>query len=113
LAGPSVHAGVPLQHVRGALARTLAQIRENPDPHPASPHDYVDPNTGLVDWSFANYDTQLEESLEVRMSAQLAQNLAEYLDGDCDPDSDDDLEERSQLDNSSDSDIGESLIFFL
>ncbi|KAJ7780683.1 hypothetical protein DFH07DRAFT_910197 [Mycena maculata] len=43
------------------------------------------------------------------MSAQLAQNLAEYLAGDDVPDSDDESEERSQLDNSSDSDNGEPL----
>jgi hypothetical protein len=66
-----------------------------------------------VDWSSVDYDTQLDESHEVRMTAQLAQNLADYLDGDYDPDSNDEVEERSQLDSSSDSDNGESLNFVI
>ncbi|KAJ6521031.1 hypothetical protein B0H19DRAFT_1086555 [Mycena capillaripes] len=97
----TAHPRVPLQHVRGALGRTLAQIQSQPQP-PRSHYDYVDPSTGVVDWSSAGYDTQLEESHEVRMSTQLAQNLVQYLDGDWD--SDNDFEERSQLDNSSQSD---------
>lgn len=96
------HARVPRQHVRGALGRTLAQIQSHPQP-PRSHYDYVDPSAGVVDWSSADYDTHLGESHEVRMSTQLAQNLAGYLDGNWDPDSDDDFEERSQLNNPSQS----------
>lgn len=94
---------VPMQHVRGALGRTLAQLQSQA----VSQEDYVNLNTGVVDWSSADYVTQLDDSYEVRMTSQLAQNLADYLEGDYDPGSDDEVEERSQLDDSSDSDSGQ------
>ncbi|KAJ7889335.1 hypothetical protein B0H14DRAFT_2561834 [Mycena olivaceomarginata] len=103
---PNVH--LRPETVQGPLGRTLAEIQTNPRLHQIQ-DNYVDSTTGVVNWEFADYDTHLGEAPDAGITAQLAHNLAAYLkDGDLEQNSDDKLEERSELDDSSDSNEGET-----
>ncbi|KAJ7850959.1 hypothetical protein B0H13DRAFT_1905436 [Mycena leptocephala] len=100
--GPSVNVHLPPNRVLGPLGRTLSQIAKSSTLQQPL-YNYPTDSSG-VDWDSADYDTQLPDLGTVHMTA-LAQNFVNYLkDGDIDHDSDDDLEERSQINNSSDSD---------
>jgi hypothetical protein len=108
--GPSVNVHLPPNRVLGPLGRTLSQIAKSSTLQQPL-YNYPTDSSG-VDWDSADYDTQLPDLGTVHMTA-LAQNFVNYLkDGDIDHDSDDDLEERSQINNSSDSDNGDYLRFF-
>ncbi|KAJ6583660.1 hypothetical protein B0H10DRAFT_2168146 [Mycena sp. CBHHK59/15] len=95
--------GPSAARVRGPLAQTLAQIGQNPDPHELR-HRYVDKNKGVVNWDsdVMNFDTQLQETIDVRTTALLVEKLQQYLEdeGDINHNSDDDDEERSEAGSS-------------
>ncbi|KAJ7177170.1 hypothetical protein C8R46DRAFT_989326 [Mycena filopes] len=98
--GSSNSSRLPSAHVAGPLAQTLLQLT---NPIPEEPLQEYAFNPLHVDWDGADYDTQLEDSHEVRMTALLAQNLVNYLqDGDIDHSSEDDADERSEIETSSD-----------
>jgi hypothetical protein len=99
-----------LEHVGGALSQTLAQLAKGKGSrYLRQQYDYVDEGTGVVDWSsdMMDFNTQMQQPLDVQTTAQLAKNLQAYLkeEGDLEHDSDDDLEERSPA---SDSDSSET-----
>ncbi|KAJ6609140.1 hypothetical protein B0H10DRAFT_1954877 [Mycena sp. CBHHK59/15] len=67
-------------------------------------HRYVDKNKGVVNWDsdVMNFDTQLQETIDVRTTALLVEKLQQYLEdeGDINHNSDDDDEERSEAGSS-------------
>ncbi|KAJ7020784.1 hypothetical protein C8F04DRAFT_1213983 [Mycena alexandri] len=85
----------------------MAQLRENR--RPELPQLQNTTPDFRVDWGAMDFDTQLDEPHEVRMTAQLAQNFEDYLrDPDLNFDSDEEGDERSQINDSSESGYGET-----
>ncbi|KAJ7882200.1 hypothetical protein B0H14DRAFT_2565445 [Mycena olivaceomarginata] len=113
-ANPST-SGVPLEHVGGALSQTLAQLAKGKGSrYLRQQYDYVDEGTGVVDWSsdMMDFNTQMQQPLDVQTTAQLAKNLQAYLkeEGDLEHDSDDDLEERSPASDSDSSETEDDIL---
>ncbi|KAJ7270338.1 hypothetical protein C8J57DRAFT_1435474 [Mycena rebaudengoi] len=94
---------MPLERVGGPLAQTLEKIasagsHSNPQAY------YVDEDSGGFNWNsdMMDFNTRLQQPLELQTRVQLGKNLLAYLkeDGALDNDSDDDPEERSQAGDS-------------
>ncbi|KAJ7478787.1 hypothetical protein B0H11DRAFT_2194146, partial [Mycena galericulata] len=92
---------VPLERVGGVLSQTLAQLAKGKGSSShGNQYSYLDDHSsGGVDWNsdMMDFNTQLQQPLDVQTTIQLGKNLQAYLneEGDLDHDSDDDLDERS------------------